>query len=145
MECSGTYFLVIYIPQLVDCTIGKLSSWHFEAGYYIYVGSAMEPAKSLSSAPFPSPANYHPGALLRRVIRHCRPPSQKKLHWHIDYLLQDPRIQIQRIGLLPSDRKIECECAELISSIADSSVLGFGCSDCHCQSHLFYFSQSPPF
>jgi hypothetical protein len=35
---------------------------------------------------------------------------------------------------------LECGIASALSNRADSGVKGFGCSDCECGSHLFYFS-----
>ncbi len=65
----GIYFLLIKLAISKEIVIGKLGSMQFRKGYYIYVGSAM--------------GN---GGLRARVGRHLS--GQKKMHWHIDYLLE---------------------------------------------------------
>ena len=38
---KGIYCLVIHLPGPKEIRVGKLGRMAFEAGYYIYVGSAM--------------------------------------------------------------------------------------------------------
>ena len=38
---------------------------------------------------------------------------------------------------------LECPLAEAVKGVADWQVPGFGCSDCHCESHLFGMKQNP--
>ena len=92
----------------------------FGAGFYAYVGSAMN-------------------GIEQRVARHRR--KDKRLHWHIDYLLK--RGGIQDVVRLPSRRKTECQIAsEYAAEFA--AVHGFGSSDCRCPSHLFFLGTSCP-
>ena len=75
--------------------IGHLHNMHkYRKGYYVYIGSAMN-------------------SLVPRLNRHLS--DEKKMHWHIDYLLKSP------------------DCGE--------EIPGFGCSDCSCSSHLIYFKR----
>lgn len=90
--------------------MGKI---HFPAGHYAYVGSAM-------------------GGFKARLPHHFR--EKKKTHWHIDYLLQNARI----------DSVIISECAErnectIAAALVEKfhCIVGFGSSDCKCKSHLF--------
>lgn len=112
---KGCYCLVIDLKKTSKIRIGKLGSIEFEKGSYVYVGSAM---------------NY----LESRLQRHLK--KEKKLHWHIDYLLK--KAEITDIIYNESSRKIECELSQNISSKA-TGIEGFGCSDCECKSHLYYF------
>jgi len=112
---KGCYCLIINLEKSSKIKIGKLGKIDFEEGYYVYVGSAM---------------NY----LESRIKRHLS--STKKLHWHIDYLLK--KASISEVIYNESTKKIECDLSQYISSNA-SGISGFGCSDCGCNSHLYYF------
>ena len=79
--------------------------------------------------------------LINRVKRHVSPPSSKKVHWHIDYLLRDTNSLITLLYLIPSSQRLECEIARAISDISEGFIKNFGSSDCNCISHLFYFEK----
>jgi Uri superfamily endonuclease len=133
----GTYLIFCKNKEPKTIQIGKLGMIPFEAGYYCYVGSAMGDFKSST-------------CLENRVKRHLKSAFQStkdcteeikippKKHWHIDYLLSQPEIQIVKIFLIPSSEKIECETAQWISEFAVGCISKFGCSDCTCESHLFH-------
>ena len=102
---KGTYTLLIELNKPVDIPIGKLGNYHFEAGYYAYIGSALN-------------------NLEKRVERHSN--AEKKLHWHTDYLLNHAKVQQVIYG--ETDKKLECSIAkELIKTL--EPIPGFGCSD----------------
>jgi Uri superfamily endonuclease len=111
---KGIYVLLIQLSRDANVTVGKLGTLHFIEGLYAYVGSAQ-------------------GALEKRVQRHLR--REKQVFWHIDYLLQNPNAKILKVFTLPAGRKEECSTAKRIAANGRIAV-GFGCSDCHCQSHL---------
>lgn len=117
---SGTYLLIIYNDKNQKIEIGSLGKIKFKRGYYCYVGSAMQ-------------------NLSKRIERHKR--KIKKLHWHIDYLLNKTKI-LKAIEIRSPD-KIECEVAKSLKMISDTSIKNFGSSDCRCESHLFYFKENP--
>ena len=123
---TGTYILVIYLEKEIELTVGALGSRKFNKGFYLYVGSAM--AKVGSST------------LLNRVKRHVRSSSEKKTHWHIDYLLENESAKIIQIFLIPSTNKIECLISAEIQDHCDRFIKDFGSSDCNCMSHLYFFS-----
>lgn len=112
---KGCYCLIINLENSSKIKIGKLGKIDFEKGNYVYVGSAM---------------NY----LESRIRRHLR--SEKKLHWHIDYLLK--KAEVSDVIYNESTKKVECELSQYISSNANG-ITDFGCSDCECESHLYYF------
>ena len=62
--------------------------------------------------------------------------SEKKLHWHIDYLLK--KAEVSDVIYNESTKKVECELSKYISENANG-IENFGCSDCDCNSHLYYF------
>jgi Uri superfamily endonuclease len=120
---KGTYILVILIPENIDITIGALGRISFEKGTYLYVGSGM----GTSSA-----------ALEIRVNRHLKLSTQKKAHWHIDYLLNHKGSIISKVFLIPSSNPLECVIAKELNNVSDIIINKFGSSDCKCKSHLFY-------
>jgi len=117
---KGTYCLIISMKKSEKLDIGHLHNMHrFKKGYYVYIGSAMN-------------------SLVPRLNRHLS--DEKKMHWHIDYLLKSPDCHIRDILFNISEERIECDLAESISKDGEE-IPGFGCSDCSCSSHLIYFKR----
>ena len=119
-EDRGDYLIVLQVEEPVTVAIGSKGDMHFDAGYYIYVGSAK--------------AN-----LEKRIERHKRKRKQK--HWHLDYLRSVSTV----VATLPirSSSDLECELAKAMKVISIDEVKGFGCSDCQCESHLFKMDVNP--
>jgi len=113
---KGIYVLIIKINTPLSLKIGALDKITFPDGMYAYVGSAQSSIES-------------------RVKRHVR--KEKHLFWHIDYLLADAAAKIVQIYYLSGDKTCECQTAQLIAKHSQP-VPNFGCSDCHCKSHLFH-------
>ncbi len=111
---KGTYALLIKVPKNIEVQTGKLGKIKFKCGFYAYVGSALN-------------------GLENRVNRHIR--KEKRLRWHIDYLLE--KAEIAEVIYAETDSRIECKIAENLNKNFES-VKKFGCSDCKCKSHLFY-------
>lgn len=115
---KGAYQLFIEIEIDIDIEVGKLGLCHFAKGNYIYTGSAMRNLKA-------------------RVDRHLR--KDKKIKWHIDYLLNNPNVKIISTKLYPSDSKTECSINQSTISHykAEIPIKKFGSSDCKfCPAHL---------
>lgn len=117
---KGTYCLIINKKKNSKIKIGAIGQIDFKKGYYIYIGSAMN-------------------ALIPRIKRHLF--NDKKLHWHVDYLLKDKNTTIEEVFFNISERKIECKLAHSISK-KGLDIDKFGCSDCDCNSHLIYFEDN---
>jgi len=122
---KGSYILVVFIQKNIELIIGVLGKINFYKGFYFYIGSAM--------------GNFRSTNLINRVKRHISPSECKKIHWHIDYLLDSTYTSIFCIFLIPSLQNLECLIANEFLNIADSHISKFGSSDCHCESHLLYF------
>lgn len=114
---KGSYVLIIQLTEPQTIIIGSLTDVYFPAGYYAYVGSALDGVKS-------------------RLSHHLN--RNKKPHWHIDYLLQ--KATITDIIISETKDRTECAIAQALNSQFDS-IPGFGSSDCHCHSHLFYATE----
>ena len=111
---KGSYVLLIELTEEQTITTGSLKAIYFPRGYYAYVGSAM-------------------GGFKSRLNRHLK--SNKKPHWHIDYLLE--KASINEIILCETNGRVECTIAQALNGQFDS-IPGFGSSDCKCHSHLFF-------
>lgn len=114
---KGTYCLLINLKQDPSITVGKLGTVNFKKGEYVYVGSALNSLKP-------------------RIKRHLS--TEKKLHWHVDYLLTHKDTEIADVIYTVCDDRVECDLARIIAE-KGAEIPGFGCSDCKCDSHLFYF------
>jgi Uri superfamily endonuclease len=119
---KGTYCLVIHLNQESRIKVGKQGFIDFKKGYYVYVGSALNSLES-------------------RIKRHLS--NDKKLHWHVDYLLMNKNAEVVDVVFAVSDDRWECSIASEISKNGEG-VPKFGCSDCKCPSHLFYFNDLKP-
>jgi Uri superfamily endonuclease len=113
---KGSYILIIEVIKDQEIQIGKLGKLLFKKGFYVYVGSALN-------------------NLEKRIQRHLK--SDKKIHWHVDYLLKNA--DILDVYYKKSNVWEECRIAKIFNEEMEN-IPGFGCSDCKCQSHLFYGS-----
>jgi sugar fermentation stimulation protein A len=116
----GSYLSVVELNRRTRLRPGGLPAGVFPRGHYVYVGSAM--------------AN-----LSQRLARHQR--QDKSPHWHIDYLTA----KAGRVLSLPvrSSQRLECAIADALSSVLEPGPMGFGSSDCHCATHLFFSRTNP--
>ncbi len=107
-----TYQLHIHVAQPLILRIGALGKFDFPAGEYVYTGSARR--------------NFE-----ARIARHLR--REKKIRWHIDYLLTAPGVTVTAVV-----RSVNDECALNQATPGRMPCAGFGASDCRqgCGSHL---------
>jgi Uri superfamily endonuclease len=107
-----TYQLAIETKRAMRIQVGRLGEFLFPAGHYVYTGSARR-------------------GLEARIRRHLS--GDKRLHWHIDYLLAAPGVQITGVSTFDAT-----ECALNRRTPGEIVVEGFGSSDCAsgCGSHL---------
>ncbi len=119
MVTRGSYCLCIRVDRNSEIKIGSLGSIKFSRGRYVYVGSALN-------------------SLIPRLGRHIRTSrgEGRVAHWHIDYLLREPGIEIEAIYATDWAVRMECEIAAHIAERGES-IPRFGSSDCACVSHLF--------
>lgn len=107
-----TYQLEINVNKTVTLSVGRLGCHTFPKGRYFYTGSAKR--------------NLFP-----RIIRHLK--KEKKLRWHIDYLLTRPEASVSHIVL---SQHSECELNK--NTPGEIFISGFGASDCkqRCGGHF---------
>ncbi len=113
----GTYTLLIDCPHQTTVSVGALGECTFDCNFYVYTGSAC------GSGGF------------SRLERHYRTveADDPTTHWHIDYLLAQPEVEIITDITAPGF-EIECEVVRALT--LDTTVSRFGSSDCACDAHL---------
>jgi Uri superfamily endonuclease len=119
MAMKGIYTLIITLDKNKKIKIGRLGTVDFKKGYYVYIGSALN-------------------SLEGRLKRHLR--ADKKIHWHIDYLLNEAKIN--EILFFETEEKLECKFAKKMQKNLDV-IKNFGASDCSCDGHLFFSKDDP--
>jgi Uri superfamily endonuclease len=117
-ETGGTYTLVVALDRAATIEVGALGEIAFDSGWYAYVGSALGPGG------------------FSRVERHRELAAGERevRHWHIDYLLGHPAASIAAVSRTAG---VDGECAAA-QAVDGERIPNFGCSDCGCDSHLFY-------
>ncbi|MBB6063365.1 Uri superfamily endonuclease [Thermosipho japonicus] len=113
---KGCYLLLIELPMDIE-----IKKWNLKKGTYVYVGSAMN-------------------NLEKRVSRHLS--KSKKLHWHIDYLLD--KSSVKSVIMVSSNTKCE-EKISLYMSQFFTGPKGFGSSDLKVQTNLYYIDNFDKF
>ena len=100
-----------------ELKVGKLGSFDFPSGYYLYFGSALNGLR---------------GRLRRHLRRH------KSYHWHADYLTSVATVS--QVWWAEGAHSMECSWADaaLDNPSAAIPAPGFGSSDCLCPSHLVH-------
>ena len=111
---KGGYVLVMELEKGQGISVGSLGRSYFPAGFYAYCGSALAGFEA-------------------RLNRHLT--KNKKPRWHIDYLLS--KAEIREIVLCQTEKRLECLLSQALGGEL-TYIPGFGCSDCHCKSHLFF-------
>ena len=110
---EGIYLLLIFKHKGEEIKVGALGKIKFDVGYYVYVGSAQR-------------------NLRKRIERHFR--KEKKIRWHIDYLLSHAKILdfYAKNYPKPYEEKIAIKLGKKYSYVPN-----FGSSDSRALSHLF--------
>ncbi|MDD4353164.1 MAG: GIY-YIG nuclease family protein [Candidatus Nanoarchaeia archaeon] len=115
---KGAYVLIFEVLKDCEIIVGKLGLTFFKKGIYYYCGSAQN-------------------NLEKRIERHER--KEKKIHWHIDYLTTNKNIKMISSEKYENCQKSkECELAQELFKKKYNQIKNFGCTDCKCNSHLFY-------
>lgn len=153
---SGAYVLRIGVEQPLHVHFGRYREGRaiaVPAGRLVYVGSAMGRKGSTT--------------LARRLLRHAtrsegrpphgirdtllgwlqeaglapagvRPPATKRLHWHVDYLLDEGAATLEAVLVIRSVQREEGRLAELLGQSPHTAPLapGLGAADAPGSTHL---------
>ena len=125
---KGIYALIISIKEEISLNIGKNRYYTFLPSNYVYIGSAL---------------GKYSNNIENRLKRHFS--NNKKLFWHIDYLLANPKVKPLQAIYARTDQKKECELSAQLAKYSNSDLFSnFGNSDCRagCNTHLYYFDRN---
>ena len=122
--CKGHYLLLLKVDRRLQASIGMLGTIQLDPGIYIYVGSA-----------------HGPGGLRARLRRHlCG--ARKRVHWHIDMLIESgahPIIALAACSAAKQEESLARACLERCSLAAPR----FGSTDAPgSPGHLYYCGPS---
>ena len=118
---ATTYCIHVFLSKPKKIKIGKLGTFLFQRGNYIYVGSAKK-------------------NITKRIERHLR--KNKKKFWHIDYLLQYAKIEEIWVRNDYFDECLALSEAKKLLKNSRFPLKKFGSSDCRCPSHLIYLPEN---
>lgn len=118
LPSRGAYVLIISLKGQLKLRPGRLGESLLGNGVYAYVGSSLAP-----------------GSLPKRVARHVS--KEKRLRWHIDYLLTTPEANVEAVVAAEANSRVECAIAQqLMRGGFRQAIAMFGSSDCSCPTHL---------
>lgn len=120
---GNIYVLKLRNERDIKINVGSLGDIKFEKGWYGYVGSSRSDK-------------------FKRVDRHIqlsRGDSDTR-HWHIDYLITHPCVTIDSYF-----KHTDSEECVVSNSVDLEGIESFGCSDCNCETHLYYHEQETEF
>jgi Uri superfamily endonuclease len=142
---GGTYLLWLTVAAPVAVVFGRFQGGQpvlVPAGNALYVGSAMgglaarllrhatrcagppQPIRAAMLAEFPA---------LGLTNGRCHPPSGKKLHWHIDYLVEETAVTLTHVLLIRRPQRLEETLAHCLAAQPQTFLIapGLGASDAH--------------
>jgi Uri superfamily endonuclease len=160
---QGSYILVITVIETLSIVFGRFRNGmplSVPAGKYLYIGTALgsgtkasplasrllrHTARSAGKPVHPVRKDLLDFFALRNPECNARKHShqdQKKLHWHVDYLLDRQETSITGIVMILSPLRIEQRLAELIGSMPEVSIIAerLGAQDASKGTHLLRIS-----
>lgn len=149
---TGAYVLRLTVRQSIRLAFGRFKGGQpiaIAPGDWLYIGSAM--------------GQRGASTLARRLVRHAtrtsgQPPhalratliaafgndrllpQHKTLRWHIDYLLEQPEVDLTQVVAIRSSTRLEGAIAQIAIEHARVVEPGVGASDAPGQTHLLHLA-----
>jgi len=160
---SGAYVLRVSVAAPLSLSFGRFQKGRqitVPAGDALYIGSAMGRRGSSTLAlrllrhatrTTPLPPHRIRAALLAQLQgagmggEHLQPPATKTCHWHVDYLLDRPEVELTHILAIRSITPLETTIARRLNADASTAVIapGLGASDSPAIAHLLHLRATP--
>ncbi|NTU69153.1 MAG: DUF123 domain-containing protein [Chlorobiaceae bacterium] len=153
---EGSYLLLINLRDSAGISFGRFMGGReirLDQGSYLYVGSALGsgqgayPLASRLLRHASRSAGRSPHQLRERLMAHFkafgfepkRERPEKKLHWHIDFLLDLPEAELAHVVMVAGPARLEHRLAELAASMPGVSPVAdrLGAQDAASGTHLF--------
>lgn len=153
---GGVYLLVIYLSKEIVIRFGNFKNrkkFKLKKGDYIYLGSAMgntlatrllRHSTKCSGIPSHSIRNDLVKELMKtKMISKDKGIRPKKLHWHIDYFLENKNVSISKVIILRTNKSLEKQIGQYLIKRLETSIIspGLGASDRPGNTHLLRVSE----
>ena len=147
-NCGGAYLLRLRVNRPVVVTFGRFQGGQaidVPAGEYLYIGSARKSWTQLGRRLLRhgTRTGRLPGQTVRAELGRyfgLEKPAGKKLHWHIDYLLDCPQTELRHVYLRTDAPTIDWEqiLAQKLNQDPECHAFapGLGASDHDGYTHL---------
>ncbi|NMW22507.1 MAG: DUF123 domain-containing protein [Chlorobiaceae bacterium] len=151
----GSYLLLIRISSPFQLAFGRFQQgrlFTISKGNYLYIGSALgrtgNPLAKRLIRHASRSNGKQPHEIRAAIIKlfssddgigNCATePTDKKLHWHIDYLLDHAEAEIEHIVIIRSPAAMEHQLSELLASLNETSQLAprLGAQDTRNSTHI---------
>lgn len=159
---GGVYLLRIEVAEVLSVVFGRFQHGQpvrIPCGTYVYIGSAMgqRGANSLArrllrhTTRSGGKAHHTIRADLLACLLHVhlaprgmRPPEQKKIFWHVDYLLDYESVALSHAYIVRTQLHLETAVGRLLEAEPGTAILakGLGASDASGSTHLLRVSGS---
>jgi len=155
----GSYLLLIRISSPFQLAFGRFQQgrlFTISKGNYLYIGSALgrtgNPLAKRLIRHASRSNGKQPHEIRAAIIKlfssddgigNCATePTDKKLHWHIDYLLEQSEAEITHIAMIQHPEKLEDKLSEFLASLHGTSPLAprLGAQDTRNSSHILSLS-----
>ncbi|NTV47251.1 MAG: DUF123 domain-containing protein [Chlorobiales bacterium] len=156
----GTYILRISVTTPLHLSFGRFKGGKqisIPPGDYLYIGSALGrphlyplARRLLRHASRSDKMNHHPirDTFLKQFAEiglgagQLLPKNGKKLFWNIDYLLDQPEVNITGVVLIRSENRLEGTIAEMLTEDSHTFIVekGLGANDARGETHFLGIS-----
>ena len=153
---SGAYVLRLLVHERLALSFGRFRGGKavtVPAGVYLYIGSAMGRRGAISlgrrlvrhatrtgqAAPHPLRATMlETFAAVGLGGENLLPRNAKRCFWHIDYLLDQPAVELTHLLVIRSPMRLEARLAQLLEQDPYTHILakGLGAKDVPGNTHL---------
>jgi Uri superfamily endonuclease len=147
---GGIYLLRLRVVRDTAVHFGRFRGGQaitVPAGDCLYVGSAMRglaarllrhASRTAVDRPHPIRAEMMAAFVDAGLVKAIRPFSPKRLHWHIDYLLEQPALELIQVFVLRSAVRLETAVARQLAQDPATFIIapGLGARDDPGGTHL---------
>ena len=149
-DTGGAYVLRLVVNQNLNVQFGRFQNGRVmdvPAGVYVYVGSAMGSDQTLGRRVVrhaTRSGNKKPHGIRNKLVDvfgiEVLPKGKKKLHWHIDFLLDRSEVNLTHVMMVRSAKRLEEVFAEQLMTDVTTSKLakGLGATDTRGHTHLLH-------
>ena len=152
---SGVYLLRIELRKASPISVGKFDHgqiYNLQAGMYLYLGTARNNTLAARLIRHTSRNSGKPHAIqlalleaLQKAGFPVKTKKEKKLHWHVDHLIELPDAEVKGVIGLRTDRSLERPLGQWVMALPETEIFapGLGASDVPGNTHLLHLKVGP--